>query len=410
MDSPSLNTETAERNTIVNAVMPFLDPIVATVLRETSSGYGASVQASLATNLVNKRRVEAKVGELPNTPRDHNWKRTYTLLTTEPIALLYTNNDVDKLVAQKYSVEKRSTNPQIIDSLHKVLDNAASQGYTKAFRIILYHLWNLDKLRDHDYLEYIKRGLGGSHLGILESPKLVEWMGRSTPNDIAENLNIISDYDVSPRVVDFYLAHIHVETLHGDDVGPAVEGAIRKGKIGMLTIFLKHQIFDPVNNYDGEHCVYDERTGESEFWNPIELAAKHGELDIVALFLADPRVRTINALPVDLLTNVIEYGHIAMVKLLLGTGKIQPKSVDVYTASKYGRVEILRLLLAYPDFHIIPDSRALQSAVNNNRTEIVLMLLEDPRITIAPEQKAELLTTAKFNNNAIIERTLRLHG
>lgn len=389
--------------------MPFLDPIVATVLRETSSGYGASVQASLATNLVNKRRVEAKVGELPNTPRDHNWKRTYTLLTTEPIALLYTNNDVDKLVAQKYSVEKRSTNPQIMDSLHKVLDNAALQGYTKAFRIILYHMWNLDKLRDHDYLEYIRRGLQGSHLGILESSKLVEWMGRSTPNDIAENLNVISDYDVSPRVVDFYLTQVHVETLGGDDVGTAVAGAIREGRFGVLTIFLKHQIFNPIETYGGEHCIYDERTGETESWTPIELAAKYGELDIVALFLADPSVRTIKLLTVDL-THSIANGYTEIVKLVLGTGKIQPPNTYVYIASKYGRVKILRLLLAYPDLQIVPYSHALRSAVNNNRTEIVLMLLEDPRIIIAPEQKPELLATAKFNNNAIVERALRLHG
>ena len=116
-------------------------------------------------------------------------------------------------------------------------------------------------------------------------------------------------------------------------------------------------------------------------------ASKYGRADVVRLLLADPRVDpgARNNFAIRLASI---YGHAEVARLLLYDPRVDPSTCDdfaIQQASRYGYADVVRLLLADP--RVDPganDNCAVGWASEYSHADVVLLLLDDPRVRLAP--------------------------
>jgi Ankyrin repeats (3 copies) len=123
----------------------------------------------------------------------------------------------------------------------------------------------------------------------------------------------------------------------------------------------------------GVRCHYQslEKCTEALRW-----ACEHGDIDIVRMLLADPRVDPSEASQ-DAIKWASNEGHMEIVRMLLADPRVDPSADDqiaLRLASHNGHTEIFRTLLA--DTRVDPsadDQIALTAASHEGHTEIVRM-------------------------------------
>lgn len=141
--------------------------------------------------------------------------------------------------------------------------------------------------------------------------------------------------------------------------------AVKQGNVGLVEELM--QIVDPA-----ARCNH-----------AIVLAAEYGHIEVVRLLLGDPRVSSAENLN-DATGMAALRGHTGIVKLLLANPNVNPAGSDNHAfawATLRGHVEIVRLLLADPRVDpAAEDNRALGVAVGHGHVEVVRLLLADPRV------------------------------
>lgn len=398
-----MDSSPASRNVILRDIIPFLDPSVVSVLMTASSGLNESVLGTEDKNLTAKRRVEAAIDEeLPT--RKHNWELTYSLLT-QPVALRYTNNDIDTYIADKMKAGTINT-PQ---ELTFEMSTAASQGNTDVFRVLLRKF--RDKIDDDALYGFMLSSLASSRMGILQLPEVADMIGRLNEGEIVDAIQYIADYASLPSIADYFLSVANTDMIEANSADNAIHTVITNGFIGLVRVFLKCGVIDPTGEITDSAETYVAKDIDYDYsWNPIWLAAKHGRKDIVLLFLADSSVQEMEGKTGYDIDAVVERGYVDIVKIMLDSGKFYYNSSNAVTASQLGMIDMLRLLLSYPrisdKFNI---HASIRYAVANDHTDIVLLLLSHPRARFSFEEKQQLILAAKYNDNSVVERALRLH-
>ena len=129
--------------------------------------------------------------------------------------------------------------------------------------------------------------------------------------------------------------------------------------------------------WDPSRSIY---TGQGYFEDAFVFVCRMGHLDFVRLFLADLRIVP----SVVAFEYAAEYGHVAVVELLLGNSGVHPGSNNdcaLRAASAKGHLEVVRLLLLHP--RVDPtalENRALRNAEIREHSEVARLLLQDPRV------------------------------
>jgi len=396
--------------TLVSSMVPFLDPSVARALQLTSTGYEAEMTESLADRVLDKRRVEAKLGYPVFAPMNHNWKLTYELLNSVPVALYFTGNDVDKWIANKEQLVIPPNTPDGMRWLIGMTGDAIRLGQIHTFQVLTRYLVSQNHFPRQLWVPAITTILQTDQWAFLELPEVVAQLDTLTAPEIINDLEQASSRGASPRTLDLYLTYVYTGLLTPELFGKLLSKTIIGRRVAYLRVFLKHNLIDFINLYPKGHVRNEFFDNEPILWNPIWLACKYGYPEIVSLFLDDPDVQALEKLPFNLSTPIIN-GDFGVIKLLVGSGKTAPVPQNLNIAAQFDRTEIFRLLLQDPSLDPSTGSGdALRIAINDDRTEIALMLLADPRTIVPLDLKQHLMATAKYNDNEAIQRALRLHG
>lgn len=414
-DSPVKSASEADRDIIVRSVLQFVDPEVAAALRATSFGYETSVARAQRDAVLNKRKVEELIGEeLPNVA-GKDWAATYALATTFPLALMYTTTDpVDEHVGEARGQKRydQSTPAASLASRHLMVKDAklaAEAGNVLALKVFLVFL---GPLTSDQYWSIIDEGITNGHLGVLEVPEIFAALQTAQPGAVESVLKMAANEAVSPLILDFVFANMDLVNSVFDQF-PHLYRMIRDGLISSVSVLLKHDLFDPFQKVIGDQNYMNKDYVHGLVWWPIWLAASFGHTDMVALFLEDDRLSTVDSFKFSL-RNIVIQGHEQVFRMLYDTGKLEEEGgEDEYLdlAAQAGYLDIARVIFErLSEDSWVFNNRVLCIAVNNNRTEIALLILSSPIITLTQQGKNQLIATAKYNGNLTLERAIRLHG
>lgn len=403
--SPVKSPSEANRDVIVRSVLQFVDPQVAAVLRTTSLGYETSVARAEADRALDKRRVEELIGEaLPDAPR-HNWAVTRELADFSPFELLYTGNDIDSLVARKLGWEKLdvSTSGNLAaarEMLHREVVASAELGNITSLKILLPHL---APITEEMYKDIIMGAFIHSQQAVLEIPEIFAQLRVYDEDDIEGLLDTGMDENVSPNVLDFVLSSVNL-AIGNFDYMWIVRRMITEGSFGFVLVMLKHNIFSPFEQTKINH-------GQSA-WIPLNLAAEHGHAKIVRLFLEDPRLASVEELNYPP-KKIILGGYADVFRLLMNCGKSnreENKDSDMLFAAGAGRLGIVQMMYEkYAEDEDVFNIHSLKEAVNNDHTDVALLILSSPVVHLSQRQKNDLIATARYFGNSVLERAIRLH-
>jgi len=160
---------------------------------------------------------------------------------------------------------------------------------------------------------------------------------------------------------------------------------------------------------------------ESDGTTPlIKAVGKKGDVNIVKVLLADPRIN-VNAATVKGVTPLIRatyYGHLDIVKVLLAAPRIDVNAATeklvtpLMSASMEGHLGIVKVLLAAPRINVNAADKdgttALMTASSKGHLDVVQALLADPRIDVNAETKAGItaLMAAQFAGRTEVARAL----
>ena len=398
MDSPVpvYSPTEANRDIIVSNLAQFLDPGAMRVLTTASSGYESSV-SKIPTRLVEKRRVEAIVGEELNLAgsNQHNWSLTYKILTSnEQPTLYYTGSNIDMYVAQRMGVIK----PTSVDEFAYLAQEAAKNGDVEIFNIL--SASSEYQMSDNNYRSFVHTAVIHDHVGILDTPIMIETMSEMSESEVDFILGDVIKFRPSPWTIDFFLTNVAYDAS-ADKHPNHVHDAIIAGMFSFLLVLMKNNMLDPT--------VELNRPGlDDENWTPIWLAVNRGSVDIVKLFLDAPAVYMVDS---DIVEGAIQGGRVNVVRLLLESGKVEMDNDHIVGAVSSGSIDMAKLFLSLPNLDLSSiENACIKDTVNNNRTEIALLLLKDPRMRITQQEKGALIATAKYYENSTLERALRLFG
>ena len=220
-------------------------------------------------------------------------------------------------------------------------------------------------------------------------------MNKKQKIEIVETLEILSPHVDSPRTYITPLSEAYkngdmemVRLLLADPtvaledeeqwlVDKIIEMIIDEKDVELVEILLKHPLVDPITL--GNYVLRE--------------ACRHGYIEMVKLFLSDPRVDPTCENDGTPLSEACENGHVEVVKLLLADPRVDPSRYDhglsnyaISLACKNGHVEVVKLLLADPrvdpsreDRHGLSNN-AIGLACKNNHVEVVKLLLVDLRV------------------------------
>lgn len=421
MNSPG-DDKSANR-TVVGNVMRFLSPEAARTLAHVSRSHKSSVQEA-DTNLTYKRRVEAHLGHVIEGDVVQDWKLTYDLLTTSPVALYYTGQPEDNAIAEKAGAKPIYERGP---ALGLRIDKVVEKGHVAAFKVLLNHFE--DRLLEADYELFARNALSANSLEILKIPEVTAGITSMEGDDRMDQCIVdIASENIFPVVADYFLAHAHeFAQLDGNLRGWEVYTVIKDGKYSIVKVFLKYGIIDPstvsinVSSYPEIAAVHGDQL------NPIWLASKYGYDEIIRLFLQDERVKALTELPFDI-SAAAGAGHLSTVKLLLEDGRVSTRgsvwiaewdsaeynegdpvydNSPIFSAVTNGRLEVVRFLLSHPEVDpSVSNNSLLVIAVMNNYTEIALLILQDKRVRPSAQQASSLIQTAEYNDNQLLADAL----
>jgi ankyrin repeat protein len=188
-----------------------------------------------------------------------------------------------------------------------------------------------------------------------------------------------------------------------------------------LTPYTKDYIYSKVDVNNIENIVkygfIDElKTKVNDGWNPsyddnyaIRYAAEYGRVEMVKLLLADDRVDpSVNDnFAIQL---AAENGHIEVVKLLLADDRVDPSARGNYAirfAAETGHIEMVKLLLT--DDRVDPSDNnnyAIQLAAYYGHTEVVKQLLADKRVDPSAEDNYAIRHAALKGHTEVVKLLL----
>ena len=158
-----------------------------------------------------KAKVETLLGEPVADESNHDWKTTYNLASTYPVALYYTGSDVDTHIAKKLGVDKpvggHRTGRMIM---------AAYEGHVDALEVMLRS--SSDILSDDDYTTLARMVTRNGHYDIMDIPEMITGMGLNNP-DIQHNITMLDTHRNADDIDDVYYYSARskfLDTFHGD--------------------------------------------------------------------------------------------------------------------------------------------------------------------------------------------------
>ena len=423
MDVP-LEDKTSNRTVIAN-VMRFLSPEASRLLSHVSHSHKSSVREA-DTNLTYKHRVEELLGHAIISEAVQDWKLTYDLAMTSPVALYYARQPEDEAIAREIGAKPITAKGY---KLGLKIDKAVEGGHVVAFKVLLNHF--KDRLKDVDYELFARTALSANGLEILKIPEVTAGIASmGSDESIHSCINDIAVENISPVVADYFLANVYAQYFLTDgDWSWEAYLAISGGKYGVVKVFLKYGMIDPstrsINTNNFDHVEADD-TDDKEL-NPIWLASKHGHSEIIKLFLRDERVQALKALPFDV-SEAAGAGHLESVKLLLESGLVSTRGTawiadwdgadfkegdvvydnsPIKEAVSNGRLDVVRYLLSHSEVDpSIKNNMLIERAVTNNYTEIALMILRDKRVRLTSQQARSLIEVALYNDNEVLAEAL----
>lgn len=387
-------------STVTQCLAEFLTPESVRTLRAASREYRSAVSCAGSLDYLARRQTQRIVGEkitLPATS-DHDWDRTHALLITDPFALYYTGNELDADIARKAGATLTCDVLTGVNTPIWHIEQAAVNGHFEAFTVLEEHFH--ESLGVANYSDTIRASLMSGCLEILSLPRVARCLGLMDPDGVNSRLSIIDDYCTPPRVADFFLSNVSLANV---DTNPYLYNIIGRGAYGLVKVFLKHDLVPFGGSIDGAGYASGCDDYYGERWNPLWLAAKCGHLNIVRLLLADPRSKDI-VLEECALHHAVEQGFVEIVRPVLDSGLAKIDEVYLPTAAEVGRLEMVKLLLSYPETKF--SAYAIRHAIDNGHTDVALLLLEHFSDHTALNKK-ELLKLAAFAGDEAVIAALR---
>jgi len=168
---------------------------------------------------------------------------------------------------------------------------------------------------------------------------------------------------------------------------------VRCGHVAHIAVALRCGA-DPSSNYQ---------------W-PVLKASEYGHLAIVTLLLRDARVDP-SAFTQYAIRMASENGHVAVVERLLRDARVNPNADEqraFRSASREGHVKVVDCLLRDP--RVDPGARdqdAIQWASVHGNVEVVERLLRDARVDPSANDQLAIRWACRCRNVAVVERLLR---
>jgi len=404
---PQLSPESADRDTIVRSILPFVNPEVAQVLRSVSQGYGRSVIASSA-KLTMKRRVEEILGFEINSPDEYkqDWALTYEILEGNKFwpSLWLTGSEIDRGIAERKGVKKLV--PGYKDAL-----GALEGGRMRLFALLLNITWG--GMVDTNRCLLVGHAIDVGAIEVLNVSPIIEFIREMNGDDISAVVSFVSQHsDSSPYVFDFFLSNTAITPK---DVGLSrqIGECVAGGAVGLVRVFIKYNLVKPFEIIEGASSALNGGNDYTLFW----LACQSGCLEMVRLLFAlrpvDPNEIQVMDVGSYNLGDLVKYGDLEIVGLLLKSGLVDDVSNYIWDSIQAGRLEMFRLLASFSEAHGnvgAPGSvYHLETAVNNNYVEMAMILLRDQQLRLTPMLKNKLVGIARYNGNNALARALELH-
>jgi ankyrin repeat protein len=138
--------------------------------------------------------------------------------------------------------------------------------------------------------------------------------------------------------------------------------ACKGGNVEVVNLLLDHPAVDP--SIKRSH--------------PIRIAAKYGHLEVVKRLAKDRRVTSLAALH-----TAVAQSDMEMCRYLFDNhcDPTANSNIALRTAAEYGHIDMVKLLLEYPQVNPAAlDNAALKSSVENKYFDIARLLLDDERV------------------------------